>query len=78
MPVRKLDRRLLQRALSAYVLGKDRGSEPDQKGLESPGGSPGSAGGPVQVSPRFGVPIPERLDWHRGPDIWRDVSVAGS
>lgn len=23
-------------------------------------------------STRFGVPVPERLDFHRGPDTWRD------
>lgn len=97
----------LQRALGAYVLGHDRGWDPESKLAlspatergryeagsgrppfrspveairtgESPGTTPASpssgldegAGGGAKL--RFGVPVPARLDFHRGASTWRD------
>lgn len=44
-----------------------------------PGPSPGGLASGARDRPkadagaaRYGVPVPERLDFHRGPDTWRD------
>lgn len=64
----------LAAALRAYVEGHDRGWDADQKrraaaAAESP--EPEIAWSPEPESPRFGVAVPDELDFHRGPDTWR-------
>lgn len=77
------DRSFLRRALRAYVMGHDRGWEAERK-LEAADReveprfadrfreAPPEGASAAAPTTRFGVPVPERLDFHRGPDTWRD------
>lgn len=58
--------RLRRRALRGEPRAVDAGP--------APSGLTGAAEGWASAGPsetRFGVPVPERLDFHRGPDTWR-------
>ena len=73
-------RRGLKAALRAYVAGHDRGWEADRK-LEAaePGGDASEGEIPWSSEPegpRFGVGVPDELDFHRGPDTWRSGPAA--
>ncbi len=59
-------------AVEAYVAGHDRGVEPERK-LPAPDGdaAPEFEWGGAPPPPRFGVEVARRLDFHRGPDVWR-------
>lgn len=62
--------------------------EREERRRRTPDGAPrGEGGGPTpsglaaaaedrpaapDPTARFGVPVPDRLDFHRGPDVWRD------
>lgn len=72
------DRRTLRSALHAYVRGHDRGWTDRQK-LEGmiPQPEPEPEFGVLPESPRFGLPVPGRLDFRRGPDTWRDRTGEG-
>ncbi len=66
------DRRDLRAALDAYVRGHDRVWEPDRKLPRHPRPEPELPEfGSVPARPRYGVAVPARLDFHRGPDTWR-------
>jgi hypothetical protein len=70
----------LKLALRAYVLGHDAGHDVGTKlriaerelDTEGVAGNPGPAtAAPVEADGR-GVPVPERLDFHRSAGTWRD------
>lgn len=78
----------VRRALSTYVLGRDSGDDPALKeelaesrlDRESAAGpAPGSAPDPAERAPDsgsrppYGVPVPERLAFHRSASRWRDL-----
>ncbi len=78
----------VRRALRTYVLGRDAGYDPALKEeLAESRRERGSAAGSVPVStpepalrapdsgsrPSFGVPVPERLAFHRSASRWRDL-----
>ena len=68
----------LRAAISAYVRGRDRGWTIERK--LAPGSSdagPEPEFGPVPSPPRFGVGVPDRLDFRRGPASPRP-GVAGA
>lgn len=62
-----LETEALERRRPGVRAGERSEREPDAASgrLERTGPRPPEA-------PRFGVPVPERLDFHRGPDTWRD------
>ncbi len=78
----------VRRALRTYVLGRDVGYDPALKEelaesrleRESAAGSaPASTSDPALRAPdsgsrpSFGVPVPERLAFHRSASRWRDL-----
>ena len=78
----------VRRALRTYVLGRDSGDDPALKEeLAESRLDRGSAAGPAPDSapdpaerapdsgsrPPFGVPVPERLAFHRSASRWRDL-----
>lgn len=78
----------VRRALRTYVLGRDAGYDPALKEeLAESRRERGSAPGSVPAStpepalrapdsgsrPSFGVPVPERLAFHRSASRWRDL-----
>ncbi len=78
----------VRRALRTYVLGRDAGYDPALKEeLAESRRERGSAAGSVPAStpepalrapdsgsrPSFGVPVPERLTFHRSASRWRDL-----
>ncbi len=77
----------VRRALRTYVLGRDAGYDPALKEelaesrLErgSAGSAPPSTSDPALRAPdsesraSFGVPVPERLAFHRSASRWRDL-----
>ena len=67
-------RRTLDAALRAYVEGRDRVWELDRKlgGPLSDEPDPEIEFGGAPAPPRYGVPVPESLDFRRGPARWRD------
>lgn len=69
-------RATLKRALRSYVAGHDRGWSVDRKrqtgGIHRQDPTAPTFDEPAARSERVvGVPVPERLDFHRGPDTWR-------
>lgn len=74
-------RRGLGAALRAYVEGHDRGWDADRKLRASAGADPQEpdiAWSAEPESPRFGVGVPDELDFHRGPDTWRGGADGGA
>lgn len=66
-------RRNLRAALHAYVQGHDRVRDREGKlGEPDAGSHPPIEFGGAPAPPSFGVPVPERLEFHRGPATWRD------
>lgn len=69
------DRATLHRALRAYVEGHDRGwtvARKREKGAPHRDVTePAFDDRATRSQARIGVPVPERLDFHRGPDTWR-------
>lgn len=78
----------VRRALRTYVLGRDAGYDPalkeelaeSRRERGSPAGSvPASTPEPALRAPdsgsrpSFGVPVPERLAFHRSASRWRDL-----
>ena len=78
----------VRRALRTYVLGRDAGYDPALKEeLAESRLERGSAAGSAPAStpdsalrapdsgsrPSFGVPVPERLAFHRSASRWRDL-----
>ena len=72
----------LNKALRIYIAGRNRAWTADQKR--------GAAGGDVQRGPagpaptevvdgemRTGVPVPDNLQFHRGPGTWRGEMPGG-
>ena len=72
----------LNRALRIYVAGRSRAWTADEK-REAAGGEVrrGSAGrvptAGVKAETRIGVPVPESLQFHRGPGTWRGEMPGG-
>ncbi len=70
------DRATLHRALRAYIAGHDRGWTVGRK-RETGGSDREEAASPTfdelagRSESHIGIPVPERLDFHRGPDTWR-------
>jgi hypothetical protein len=78
----------VRRAFRTYVLGRDAGYDPALKEelaesrLErgsAAGSAPASTADPALPAPdsgsrpSFGVPVPERLTFHRSASRWRDL-----
>lgn len=74
-------RRSIRAALGAYIRGKDRVRERETKlgeaaSLDDAASSePAIEFGGAPAPPRFGVAIPERLEFHRGPATRRGGSA---
>ena len=72
----------LSKALRIYVAGRNRAWTADEK-REAAGG--GARRGPagrvpaesVEQETRIGVPVPESLQFHRGPGTWRGAMPGG-
>lgn len=68
-----------RRAVRAYVMGHDRIWEAERKlgrdvtGVAEETPEPEPHGEPEP--PRYGVPVPRTLRFHRGPSTWRDRRV---
>ncbi|MFQ5888428.1 MAG: hypothetical protein ACE5JR_00095 [Gemmatimonadota bacterium] len=73
----------LRRAFDIYVRGRSRNTDPEEKArrVSSPVDPPDAGAAALEsgVRPpaRFGVPIPERLDFHRGAGTWRERLAPG-
>ena len=75
----------VKRALRTYILGRDASIDPGWKeelagsGRAEDGGAEAAsrpANPTVTSAPLFGVPVPERLAFHRSASRWRD-SIRG-
>ncbi len=65
-------------AIEAYRRGHDRVWENERmRPLPSPADSEETEWAGAPPPPRFGIPVSELLDFHRGPDTWRSREASG-
>jgi hypothetical protein len=72
----------LNKALRIYIAGRNRVWTADEKreaaGSEAPRQPTGQESTPsVEAEVRIGVPVPDSLQFHRGPGTWRGEMPGG-